>query len=349
MRKLIITGIVLLVGMAVFAIAFSIPAHYDVESFKQRSGTQYWNMEEGVDIGYYKLESSVSDKKEPIIYLHGGPGGRVSNEVIQRLSPLKHEGHDLYFYDQVGSGHSARLDKIALYSVDRHKEDLRKIIRKIGAHKVILIGQSWGACLAINYLQDYAETVHKIILTGPGPILPVNKSVVNEIPPDSLHLMEPEFSNKEGNEKVYTFRSKMIERWASLFKRKLVSDREADDFFTSLNQELQKSTDCQWKNSEKYPGGGGYYSHIMTVNSFNRVEDKRNQLKELKTPILILRGQCDNQKWGFTREYLDLFTHADLKIIEGAGHNILNKKSDEYLDLIRTFLTDKTHSLSNEN
>ncbi|WP_341224958.1 alpha/beta hydrolase [uncultured Arcticibacterium sp.] len=338
--KLKLFGFILLIGIIAFEITFSIPVKYDVESFNLRKGTQYWNLEEELKIGYTKIEANNSKKKEPIIYLHGGPGGKVSNEIIEVLTPLSNEGHDLYFYDQIGSGHSTRLKNIKQYSVERHREDLRNIVDLIGADKVILLGHSWGACLAVNYLQEYPETVKKVVLTGPGPILPINRRMINEIPPDSLNLVEPEFSNKVGNEKIYNWRSKIILKWAYLFSSKLVTDKEVDDFFTSLNQELNKSTDCSSQNQKKYEGGGGYYSHIMTVKSLNQVEEKRYKLRGLNTPLLIVRGQCDNQKWGYTKEYLDLFHNSDLRIIEGVGHTIINKKGEQYYALIQRFLAE---------
>ena len=76
----------------------------------------------------------------------------------------------------------------------------------------------------------------------------------------------------------------------------------------------------------------------MTFNSIQNVEDKRSEVKKIETPVLILRGQCDNQKWGFTKEYLDVFINSELKIIEGAGHNIINSKQEEYYQLIYDYL-----------
>jgi len=341
MRKLKIIVVVLIFGMLIFGSILLMPIEYDVEPFRERKEIQYWNLEEDVKIGYTKVEKIISKKKDPIIYLHGGPGGRVKDEVIEVLKPLSEQGHDLYFYDQIGSGHSTRLNDITQYSVERHREDLRKIIKKIGSEKVILIGHSWGACLATNFLQEYSERVSKIILTGPGPILPINKAVISEIPPDSLKLLEPEYSNKEGNEKAYNWRSKVILKWAYLFNSKLATDQEVDDFFTYLNQELSKSTDCNIEEQKKYEGGSGYYSHIMTVRSLSSVKNKRHRLKELDTPVLILRGQCDNQKWGYTKEYLELLVNSNLKIIGEVGHNITDKKGKEYLKLISEFLEEK--------
>lgn len=337
-RRKIISVVVLVSILAILSLFF-VPRKYDVEAFKPRKDIQYWELKTGSRIGFTKVAGVLGGEKTPIIYLHGGPGGCIRTEMIEALKPLSDSGHDVYFYDQIGSGHSERLAAIGEYSVERHQRDLREIVSIIGAEKVILIGHSWGALLAINYLQDYDETVERIILSGPGPILPINYRLANEIAPDSLSLITPEYSNKKGNKKAQNWRSRLMTQWAYSFHSKLASDKEADDFFTYLNQELSKSTTCTIeKERKKYAGGGGYYTHIMTVKSFQNVADKREKLKTLNTPVLIIRGQCDNQKWGFAKEYLDLFSNSKLEIIKGSGHDIISGNRAEYVEMIRDFL-----------
>lgn len=330
-----------LVGIAILVGFIAVPVPYEVPQFEARSGTQYWLLEEGSSIGYTHIAARGIEKKEPIIYLHGGPGGQITDAIIDVLSPLADGGHDLYFYDQIGSGHSSRLADISEYSVARHREDLRSIVARIGASRVILVGHSWGACLAMNYVQFYPETVSRLVLSGPGPILPIGSHLRDLPPPDSLSIRQPQFSNREGNEKAYNWRSKAILKAASLLGIKWASDHEADDFFTRLNQELVKSTDCDGEQVGKVEGGGGYYSHVMTVRSFGEVEDRRAGLQALRTPVLLLRGQCDNQPWGFTQEYLDLLPDVQFQIMEDVGHQIINRKGEEYCGLIRGFLAKK--------
>ena len=54
----------------------------------------------------------------------------ITDATIEALLPLSKQGHDLYFYDQIGSGHSARLNNISEYTVQRHLADLKAIIEK---------------------------------------------------------------------------------------------------------------------------------------------------------------------------------------------------------------------------
>lgn len=325
--------------VVILACLFFIPRSYDVQSFKKRPGTEYWNLSTGSKIGYTKIKSVTEKTKTPIIYLHGGPGGMIKDKTIEELRPFSTLGHDIYLYDQIGSGHSDRLEDLREYTVTRHKKDLKEIIEKINSKKVILLAHSWGCLLAINYIEDYPEKIERMILEGPGPILPINTKLKDEIPPDSLNLISPEYSNAEGNKKANNLRSKLMLHWAYKFNSKLASDREADDFFTYLNEELNKSTTCKAQETMKTEGGGGYYAHIMTVKSFYTVVNKRDRLIDIDIPTLILRGQCDNQRWGYAKEYLDILSHSQLAIIENAGHDLVQGNEEMYYKLTTKFLT----------
>lgn len=320
-----------------------IPSHYDVPQFHKRAGTSYWLLNSGSRIGYYKIPSENSEQKAPIIYLHGGPGGLIKDEAIQALKPLAKAGFDIYLYDQVGSGHSSRLENISEYTVERHTSDLNEIIKIIGAEKIILLAHSWGCSLAMNYVQNYPGIAELLIMDGPGPILPINAEFIHKIPPDSLELKAPSSTNKQGNEKAFSARAKTIRIWAQLFGLKLASDEEADEYFTYLNHELSKSTFCESGQSTSL-AGGGYYSHLMTVNDFKNVTEKRNQLSQISIPVLIIKGQCDNQRWGFTEEYLTLLPQSELVIVKNKGHEMLSEGAEIYTALITDFINkNSTH------
>jgi pimeloyl-ACP methyl ester carboxylesterase len=66
-------------------------------------------------------------------------------------------GFDVYAYDQIGAGRSARLADVKAYTVARHVADLEAIRTTIGAEKIVLIGNSWGGTLAANYLAAHPE------------------------------------------------------------------------------------------------------------------------------------------------------------------------------------------------
>jgi proline iminopeptidase len=316
-----------------------IPRSYKVPKIVKRSGTKFWNLSTGSVIGYTYIPAKNNRKPFPIIFLHGGPGGFFSDEFISVLSNISEDGYDIYLYDQIGSGQSARLNNIKLYTPERQVKDLEAIIKKIGASKVILIGQSWGAILASLFVVAHPNDVAKIIFTCPGPIYPFNPTLKNSKAPDSLQLKEPKFSNAQGNKKANNLRIKTVEFFAKEFGIKIASDEEVDSYQTFLNTELNKSTVINQFSLSKPQAGGGYYAGLMTYHNLLQIADPRPVLQKTAMPVLVLKAQYDNQPWGFTNEYLTLFKNHQLILIPNAGHAIYLEQPDLYLKAIREFLS----------
>ncbi len=225
----------LLPCLLIFLFTVFYPRSYNVPSFQTRTNTQYWNLSSGSTIGYTLISAKGRKKLYPIIYLHGGPGGHISNHDIQIFSSLADSGYDVYLYDQIGSGQSERLANIRDYTVQRHIEDLKEIIQKINSKKVILIGQSWGGILDALFAANNADKIDKIIFSCPGPIYPIHESLASIKPPDSIHLKTPFYTNEQGNKKANNIRTKAMTFFATRFGRKIASDKEADEFATYLN------------------------------------------------------------------------------------------------------------------
>ncbi|MBK9523529.1 MAG: alpha/beta hydrolase [Bacteroidetes bacterium] len=338
-RKIIkITGYFLVITILIIGFKIFIPRNYEISQPEIRTGTLFWNLSTGSKIAYTFLQGKGEIKKYPIIFLQGGPGGRISNRNIQMLLPLAENGYDVYLYDQVGCGLSNRLDNVREYTTERHTIDLNEFIFKTGATKVILIGQSWGAMLATMYLAEHPERVEKIILTGPGPILPIHEELATIPSPDTLNFKKPASTNAAANREAQNFRTKAMAFFAREFGIKLADDKEADEFQTYLSNKTNKSTVCDINKVLESKPGDGFYCQVMTVASFSEAGDVRMKLSKIKTPLLILKGQCDNQSWGYTAEYLELFQNHQLLVIPDAGHSISIEQPELYLQSILDFL-----------
>ncbi len=76
----------------------------------------------------------------------------------------------------------------------------------------------------------------------------------------------------------------------------------------------------------------------MRLHHLEQVVDLRPLLQGNQTPVLLLRGRCDNQPWGVVPDYMGLFTNARLEIVPGAGHVIATEQPAEYVKRVRVFL-----------
>ena len=339
MKKIIvIASLLCVVALIGFIYSVFTPDTYNSPKIKERKGTQYWELETGSKIAYYFVPAKENKNPYPIIFLQGGPGGFISDSDIKLVGQLANDGYNVYLYDQIGSGHSARLHDITQYTPTRHKQNLEAIVKQIGAEKVILWGQSWGAMLATLYIADNPGKIERCIFTGPGPILPINNKLASIPAPDSLRLKEPPYTNREANKKANNLRTNFMAWFAITQGKKAASDAEADDFQTYLNNELNKATVTDTSKAKKAEGGGGFYAQLMTVNAFTSTPNPRAKLKDTPIPVLIIKAQYDNQKWGYLTEYLDLFPNHELVIVPNAGHSIGTEQAGFLIKTIRSFL-----------
>ncbi len=79
----------------------------------------------------------------------------------------------------------------------------------------------------------------------------------------------------------------------------------------------------------------------MTSLDAQRVADPRPALRNVSTPVLVLRSECDYRAWEATREYRDLLPGAVMLAIEEAGHVIPADQPELYRQAVRAFLLDE--------
>ena len=101
------------------------------------------------------------------VLLHGGPGSSMNGiwPDLQRLAKVR----TIVMYDQRGGGRSDVIKSPALLTSTHHVRDLEALRLELGLPRFALIGESWGAGLAILYAAAHAEHVERLLLIGPMP------------------------------------------------------------------------------------------------------------------------------------------------------------------------------------
>lgn len=117
----------------------------------------------GYDLFYRELGTNKG--LPPIILIHGGPGHSClsfKNSFDFLASQTR-----LILYDQRGSGNSQIKPIPADYTIEQLVEELETLRQQVvQAHKIILIGHSFGSALAQRYALKYPHHVEKMILIG---------------------------------------------------------------------------------------------------------------------------------------------------------------------------------------
>lgn len=115
------------------------------------------------NLHYQFLENKNDKKREAVVvFLHGLVMDNLSSWFFTLANPVAQK-FDALVYDMRGHGYSDRPR--TGYGVDDHREDLKALLDHVAEdRKVILVGNSYGGLLALNFAREYADRVQGLVL-----------------------------------------------------------------------------------------------------------------------------------------------------------------------------------------
>ncbi len=110
---------------------------------------------------YYERSGKPGGK--PAVFLHGGPGGGISDSHRQLFDPAK---YDVMLFDQRGCGRSTPHAELEANTTWHLVADIERLRILAGADTWLVFGGSWGSTLALAYAQTHPDKVSALILRG---------------------------------------------------------------------------------------------------------------------------------------------------------------------------------------
>ncbi|HOE26803.1 MAG: proline iminopeptidase-family hydrolase [Candidatus Aureabacteria bacterium] len=259
----------------------------------------------------------------PLLALHGGPG--ATHDYLEPLETLA-DRRPVVLYDQLGGGNSDRPEDRSLWTLERFVEELATVRRSLGLLRVCLLGQSWGAMLAVDYLLSRRpEGVACLILSGP--CLSASRWAADQRRYLSL-LPEQTQADIAECEDAEDFSSpRYLDAMMAFYRRHLCR--------------MEPWPECLNRTFERM--GRGVYEHMWGPSEFTiRGSLKRfegaERLGELRLPALFTCGRFDEAAPATTAFYHRMLPGSELAVLEEASHNHHLEKTGEYLALVRGLL-----------
>lgn len=270
---------------------------------------------------YY--EQVGNPEGQPVVFLHGGPGGGISPDHRRFFDP---QFYRIILFDQRGSGKSKPLAELRENTTWDLVSDIEKLRTHLGIQRWVVFGGSWGSTLALSYAIRHPTQVQALILRGiflcrPSEIHWFYQQGASEIFPDFWdEFLKPIPVEERGNlVKAYYKRltddnydvrlqaAKAWSQWEAATSRLHVN-------FSAINEFEEPDYALSFARIE---------CHYFMNNAFFSEENfLLNQIDKIRSiPGIIVQGRYDvvcpaRSAWDLHKAWPE----SELKIIPDAGH-----------------------------
>lgn len=265
----------------------------------------------------------------PVLVIHGGPGGSSCGHA-STLTGLS-SARPVIVYDQLGSGHSDRmLDLQRDAQLPRFVAEVTAIRRELGLREVHLVGHSWGAAVALEYLLT-ADATGVRSVTFVGPLLSTPRwledadALVASLPPEARQAIAAAKSSGRYDTPEFEAADQLfLAQFGVRTPRQQRRLPACDSTPVRFNQELYR---YMWGPSEFVATG--------TLRDYDRVD----RLQELRLPVLFLVGEYDEARPQTMREFQSRVPGSIVEVIPGAGHASNVDRTAEFNAVLAEFLS----------
>jgi len=285
------------------------------------------------EINGTRLHYVIMGHGDPIVVLHGGPGGNlVSKLELAAFAP----GFRWVFFDQRGCGESNRFpidlehieDAEAFFGLDRYVEDIEAIRNKLGLERITLLGHSWGGALAVFYAAAHPERVEKLIVYNGGPVWPEIRAAKKQ----ALR----ERSGPEVNSQVAELITRIGEN-IEIWDQDLL-----DAEFIKMISIVIPAYYCHpiAPLSPDEVGRGGFWANQLTNNyiqEFDRAAFAL-ELSKVNAPALITYGRCEPNPPERQTYLRDAIPNSVMVVFDKSGHNAHLEQPELFGHVLRAFL-----------
>lgn len=100
---------------------------------------------------------------QPVVFLHGGPGGGLMPLYRQMFDPDRYR---IVLFDQRGCGRSTPHAELRENTTQDLVADIETLRQHLGIDRWFVFGGSWGSTLALAYAQSHPDRCRGLILRG---------------------------------------------------------------------------------------------------------------------------------------------------------------------------------------
>ncbi len=308
--------------LTVLSILFIISSSSFAQNVQHPPG-QYVNVN-GKNIWY-----ETEGEGEPLLLIPGGPGN--SHTYFHPWFSALAKNFKIIYYDAFGRGKSERAKSSEEYTFKHDVEEVEGLRKALGFQKWNVLGHSYGGMVAQQYAISYPNSVNKLILMSTfysGEMWQANDNSSN-------HEIKNQFP--EVWEKIMKLRNE----GKSSSSREHINTYNVPSgllYFYDASNAYKVSRDSLIMNTDVYYQIAGKDADFLISGDIGPL-DFREQLKNLKMPILILEGRFDRISIPrFSIKYKTYAPQAEFVMFEKSGHDPFIEEPEKTFKTIKEFL-----------
>ncbi len=259
---------------------------------------------------WYRVVGDLKSSKTPVMILHGGPGaGHNYCEPIADV--LAQTGRAGVLYDQIGCGNSTHLpDKPKeFWTPELFMEELVLLTEHLGiSNKYNIVGQSWGGMLGMQFAIQNPKGLNAMVIADSPASMEVWVSEANKLRKELPPEVEATLLKHEAAET--TEDPEYIAAVDVFYSRHLCRIPQPPYVVASFDQLAADPTVYHTMNGP---------SEFHVIGSLKHW-DIRPQLKEIKTPTLLVSGQYDEATPAMVKEINGLIPGSKWELFAESSH-----------------------------
>ena len=222
-----------------------------------------------------------------VLLLHGGPG--ANHEYFQAIdSYFPKESIEYYYYDQLGSSFSDKPKDQSLWTIDRFVDEVEQVRLALGLdeNNFIILGHSWGGILGLEYALKYQNRMKALIISNMVPSIPDYIKYANDVLAPKLDPSVLKKIREYENAGDYT-NNEYLGLIEEHYYPKHVLRMPLEEWPNPVTRSLAGL------NYDIYLKMQGPSEFGVVGDALLKEWDRKNDLKNLKIPVLTIGGQHD--------------------------------------------------------
>jgi proline-specific peptidase len=280
------------------------------------------DVEDGFQVWSRSVGGGAAHERTPLLIVHGGPG--VPHQYLQNLAALASPVQRVIFYDQLGCGFSDQPDEPERWHLSRFVNEVKMVRKALKLDEVILLGQSWGGMLSIEYALQQPTGLKGIILSNTSPsarlLADESENLLKALPARTLETITRHEAAGTTDQPEY------MQAMGEFYGRHVVRVHPMPDFVQYSFDHMGQPYGVMWGPNEFTLNGN--------LQSWNRIND----LHRIRCPVLLICGEHDECTPAIHELMHEKIAQSRLVVLSGCSHLSHVEKPELYMQHVQRFL-----------